>query len=86
MAAPFDAGAVHVTLTSVLPPAPHTAVGAAGDPIGVAEVLAVAVPSPIAFTALIWMLYAVQLVYAVVPFVLNVEIANGEVVPPEATV
>ena len=86
MAAPFDAGAFHATLISVLPPAPHTASGAAGTPVGVAEVLAVAVPSPMALTALIWMLYAVPLVNAVLPFVLKVEITSGDAVVPAARV
>ena len=54
--------------------------------LGVAAVLDVAVPSPIAFTAFIWMLYDVPFTNAVVPSLLSVEITSGDAVVPAARV
>ena len=48
--------------------------------------LEVAVPSPIAFTAFIWMLYVVPFTSGEVPLVLKVEMTNGDAVVPEARV
>jgi hypothetical protein len=62
-----------------------TKIATAGS-LGVAAVLEVAVPSPIAFTAFIWMLYVVPFTSGEVPLVLKVEITNGDAVVPEARV
>ena len=53
IAEPPVAPSVNATDSDALDAVIALIVGAAGDPIGVAEVLAVAVPSPLALTALI---------------------------------
>jgi hypothetical protein len=87
VAPPSEPGAVKATVAVVDPVAVAVPiVGAPGTVRGVAAVLAVAVPSPIALTALICMLYEVPLTSAVDPSVLNVEITSGEAVVPDARV
>jgi hypothetical protein len=70
----------------VFPAVPTTEVGTPGVVRGVAEVPAVAAPSPMALIALICMLYEVPLTKAVDPSILNVEITIGDAVVPDARV
>ena len=78
---PVFAGALHVNETCVLPAVPTTLVGASGTVRGVAAVVAVVAPLPMALIARICTLYEVPFTKAAA-LPLTVEIRIGEAVVP----